>query len=186
VNLPAFLLSKNLVPDSLGGFDLRRSILLAEDRAIFSNNCRQKRPIKYKTRRRAPGLAAIVLAASREAQLVLSRANKAPHYRICSLEYFRPDCEFPALHDPTLFREHRAICNLTKALKYVKSPPNLFFLPFHTPVEPVGNHGGVQGGGSVHQRKLFECVRAWGRSRMIGIGRWSEFEVCPGAVRPQA
>jgi hypothetical protein len=138
VNLPAFLLSKNLVPDSLGGLDLRRGALLAEDRAIFSNNCRQKRPIKYKTRRRAPGIAAMCLAASREAQLVLSRANKAPHYRICSLDYFRPDCESPAR--PGTFRMHRAICYLTKRQKYVKAFAKHFSLAFHTPVEAVGNH----------------------------------------------
>jgi len=99
VNLPAFLLSKSLVPDSLGGLDLRRSILLAEDRAIFSNDCRQKRPIKYKTRVERRAQPPCVLAASREAQLVLTRANKAPHYRICSLDYFRPDCESPARPD---------------------------------------------------------------------------------------
>ena len=97
MNLPAFLLSKSLVPDSLGGLDLRRSILLAEDRAIFSNDCRPKRPIKPGVERRAQP--PCVLAASREAQLVLTRANKAPHYRICSLDYFRPDCESPARPD---------------------------------------------------------------------------------------
>lgn len=138
MNLPAFLLSKNLVPDSLGGFDLRRGVLLAEDRAIFSNDCRQKRPLKYKTRRRAPGIAAMCLAASREAQLVLSRANKAPHYRICSLDYFRPDCESPAR--PGTFRMHRAICYLTKQREYVKPFTRHFSLTFHTPVEAVGNH----------------------------------------------
>ena len=58
VDLPAFLLSKSFVPDPFGGPDSHRGILLAEDRAIFSNDCRQKPPLKYKTRRRAPGLAA--------------------------------------------------------------------------------------------------------------------------------
>jgi hypothetical protein len=56
---------------------------------------------------------------------------------VCSLEYFRPDCESPA--QPDTFRKCRTICNLTTARKYVKSLTKLFSLAFHTPVEAVNN-----------------------------------------------
>jgi hypothetical protein len=65
----------------------------------------------------------------------LSRANKAPHYRICTLEYFRPDCESPAR--PGSFGKCRTICNHTITSIDVKRRTTLFFGAFHTPVEAV-------------------------------------------------
>ena len=86
------------------------------------------------------------------------------------MDYFRPDCESPAR--PDTFREHRAICNLTKHRGYVKSPGRLFFLAFHTPVEAVGNQASQpflddpeqqcseSTSGFVHGWKLSKCEEA--------------------------
>jgi hypothetical protein len=96
-----------------------------------------KSPHKIRNPASSAGHSRLVLAASREAQHELPCANKAPHYRICSLEYFRPDCESPARSHT--FRECRTICNLTIRLKYVKWGQTLFFGAFHTPVDAVQN-----------------------------------------------
>jgi hypothetical protein len=55
MKLPALLLSKIVVPESFRGSGFRWSVLLPEDLGPLSAVTREKVPIKYETRRRAPG-----------------------------------------------------------------------------------------------------------------------------------
>ena len=133
MKLPAFLLSKIVSPDPIRGPDFRRGVLLSEDLGCSWLTTAKKLPVKYKTRRQAPGTATFDQWLYAMLNMFLTCANKAPHYRICSLDYFRPDCESLPLHGPVLLRKPRTICNLTIATKYVKSFTKLFCSPYPHP-----------------------------------------------------
>lgn len=127
-----FSCQRTCIPDPIRGPDLVGTPSFR--RALYGLSLatyRQKRPHKIRNPASSAGHSRLVLAASREAQHELPCANKAPHYRICSLEYFRPDCESPAR--PDTFRKCRTICNLTIRRKYVKWVKTLFLGASHTP-----------------------------------------------------
>jgi hypothetical protein len=100
-------------------------------------NYRQKRPIKYETRRRAPGTIPIY-GIPRDARLfypVLIR-----RLTIGSVPWITSDPTVNPLHDSTLFGKRRTICNLTITWGDVKGYAKVFFCAFHTPVDAVQNH----------------------------------------------
>ncbi len=133
-----FSCQRTCIPDPIRGPDLvgTPSFRRALYGLSLATYC-QKSSHKIRNPASSAGHSRLVLAASREAQHELPCANKAPHYRICSLEYFRPDCESPARSHT--FRKCRTICNLTIRRKYVKWVKTLFFGAFHTPVDTVQN-----------------------------------------------
>ena len=132
-----FSCQRTCIPDPIRGPDLVGTPSFRRALYGLSLATPPKSPHKIRNPASSAGHSRLVLAASREAQHELPCANKAPHYRICSLEYFRPDCESPARSHT--FRKCRTICNLTIRRKYVKWVKTLFFGAFHTPVDTVQN-----------------------------------------------
>ena len=131
-------MSKSLDPDPVGAPICIGASSFRKTWTAFGRKYHQKQSIKYKTRRRAPGITTLHQSGFTRCSTILSRANKAPHSRICSLEYIRPDCESPAR--PDTFRKCRTICNLTTGQKYVKSRQKLFWGAFHTPCGCCAKH----------------------------------------------
>jgi len=127
VNLPAYSCQRTLALIPSGAPTLAEAPSFR--RAGDPLRLPQKDPIKYETRRRAPGTTTVPGGSAR-CSTFLPCANKAPHYRICSLDHFRPDCESPARFDT--FRKGRTICNLTPTIGYVKQPAEDFSPTFHT------------------------------------------------------
>lgn len=157
MKLPALLLSKIVVPESFRGPSFRRGILLAEDLGSLPRYPQKRSHKKQKTgaERRAQSL---MRSDSARCSTFLSRANKAPHYRICTLEYFRPDCESPAR--PGSFGKCRTICNHTITSVDVKRRTTLFFGAFHTPVEAVKiTVNAVYSASTVHSLRLRQRIR---------------------------
>lgn len=95
-------------------------------------------PAKKSSKNKKPGAErraqSLVRSDSARCSTFLSRANKAPHYRICTLEYFRPDCESPARLGS--FGKCRTICNHTITSVDVKHGSTLF-LQLSTPLWKV-------------------------------------------------
>jgi hypothetical protein len=149
MNLPALLLSKNFIPDSLraSGLTGGPSVGGPEPFSVISH---KKEPIKYETRRRAPGTITHMSDSAR-CSTFLACANKAPHYRICTLDYFRPDCESPARFD-TLDKP-RTIWYLTIITGYVKALQLTFSCAFPHPC------------GSCANRSLHSFTVRWGPSQ---------------------
>jgi hypothetical protein len=134
MKLPALLLSKIVVPDPIRGPSFRWSVLLAEDRSAFEPTTAKSAP-KIQNPAPSAGHNPVCSGIPRDARLFYPVLIRRLTIGVCSLEYFRPDCESPA--QPDTFRECRTICNLTTPSHYVKSSTELFSSAFHTPVEAV-------------------------------------------------
>jgi hypothetical protein len=115
--VPTFLLSKSVFPESFRGLDFEAPSFW-EGWTIFATAKNGPKNKKPGVERRAQPPVSWWLRAKLDKMLPCAR--KAPHYRICTWEYFRPDCESPAR--PAAFWKPRTISNTTTAFLNVKYP----------------------------------------------------------------